>query len=382
MVGQNKGLKMIFKVNAKDIKENHSCFCSSTNIRDISNVYVNDLNIFSTSYCDDCGLVFRSRHPNLDWLSNSWHKRLSTQIKENTVFINDDIEKNRFERYTQIGEIITENFGLGAVLDIGCGTGFGSLALKQKGFEVTGLEPDGTRADIAIDTHGLNVTKSTIEDYVSNSSEKFDFIIMSHSLEHMMEPRLALEAVGALLKNTGKLYVEVPDLQNFVKDWNDALYMGHITNFNFNSLCTLAHICKLNPVLLIEASCERDDGPYLGVVFEKVSNTEGKPARLDQSLSYEKVAAQYTVNIEDFMGVFPVEINIPHVNDLSLLFKPTAEVKSSVNENTLNRRAVYNGSSGDVTVSMKISPIAPNAVKKRTKTCSVITKTKKLLNND
>jgi SAM-dependent methyltransferase len=226
------------------------------------------------------------------------------------------------------------------------------------------------------------VTKSTIEDYVSNSSEKFDFIIMSHSLEHMMEPRLALEAVGALLKNTGKLYVEVPDLQNFVKDWNDALYMGHITNFNFNSLCTLAHICKLNPVLLIEASCERDDGPYLGIVFEKVSNTEGKPARLDQSLSYEKVAAQYTVNIEDFMGVFPVEFNIPHVNDLSLLFKPTAEVKSSVNENTLNRRAVYNGSSGDVTVSIKISPIAPNAVKKRTKTCSVITKTKKLLNND
>jgi 2-polyprenyl-3-methyl-5-hydroxy-6-metoxy-1,4-benzoquinol methylase len=369
---------MIFKVNAHDIKENHSCFCSSTNIRDISNVYVDDLNVFSTSYCDDCGLVYRSRHPNLDWLSNSWQKRLSAQAKEKTVFINDDVEKNRFERYTQIGEIITANFGLGTVLDIGCGTGFGSLALKQTGFEVTGLEPDETRADIAIDTHGINVTKSTIEDYVSNSSEKFDFIIMSHSLEHIMEPRLALEAVGTLLKNTGKLYVEVPDLQNFVKDWNDALYIGHITNFNFNSLCSLAHICKLNSVLLIEASCERDDGPYLGVVFEKASDPGGEPAQLDQTLSYDEVAASYTVNIEGFSGVFPVKFNIPHVNDLSLLFKPTDEVKSSVNENTLNRRAVYNGISEDVTVSTKINPVAPNAVNKGIENSGVITKIKSL----
>lgn len=64
-------------------------------------------------------------------------------------------------------------------------------------------------------------------------SERFDLIVMIHALEHIPGPRESLVKLGDLLKPTGSLLIEVPDLESspFV-----TLITDHCTHFSKNTL--------------------------------------------------------------------------------------------------------------------------------------------------
>ena len=44
--------------------------------------------------------------------------------------------------------------------------------------------------------------------------EKFDLIILSHSLEHLIDPVKDLKLLSSKLSETGKIIVQIPDYQN------------------------------------------------------------------------------------------------------------------------------------------------------------------------
>jgi ubiquinone/menaquinone biosynthesis C-methylase UbiE len=100
----------------------------------------------------------------------------------------------------------------GRCLDIGCGNGEVSLALRVAGFEATGVDMNKRRIAHLNATHPEVEWKcERVEDLV-RSQERFDVITMFHVFEHLSQPQQALAEVCKLANPGGLIVIEVPNV--------------------------------------------------------------------------------------------------------------------------------------------------------------------------
>jgi len=113
------------------------------------------------------------------------------------------------------------------VLDLGAGPG----SFDHSEYRFLTVRADLERADLPRDG------RSVVLDAVSLpfAGNTFDAVILSHVLEHVAEPKRALQEIGRVLKPSGAAYVAVPDGRLF----SDRLYRkvfrdrgGHISLFD------------------------------------------------------------------------------------------------------------------------------------------------------
>lgn len=109
---------------------------------------------------------------------------------------------DRFPRYIPNGH----------ALEIGCGNGNFLSYLKQHGWNVTGIDLSEHAARQAkenfdIDVHVGELEKTPLKD------SSYDFIRLSHVVEHFFDPVSSMKKVFELLKPGGIVYVEVPNVE-------------------------------------------------------------------------------------------------------------------------------------------------------------------------
>jgi 2-polyprenyl-3-methyl-5-hydroxy-6-metoxy-1,4-benzoquinol methylase len=101
----------------------------------------------------------------------------------------------------------------GRALDIGCGNGYFLSLLKKHGWSVEGVEVSETAAKNAEAAFGVTVHVGSLED-LAFKSRSYDFINMSHVIEHVYDPVALLKKVAKLLAPGGVLYVETPNINS------------------------------------------------------------------------------------------------------------------------------------------------------------------------
>jgi SAM-dependent methyltransferase len=94
-------------------------------------------------------------------------------------------------------------------LEIGCGRGDFLKKLETAGWQARGIEPAAAAAKQAID-RGLNASVATIED-ANFEPESFDAIFLWMVLEHLIDPRTALQRISDWLRPGGWLCLSVPN---------------------------------------------------------------------------------------------------------------------------------------------------------------------------
>ncbi|MBN8569340.1 MAG: class I SAM-dependent methyltransferase [Ignavibacteria bacterium] len=103
------------------------------------------------------------------------------------------------------------------ILDIGCGFGQTLKSLRDKGYKnLKGVDINDESID---QCKKINLDVTKIDDIISYSNvsdKKFDFIIMSHVLEHIEKEKIIdnLRAIRSLLSEKGKYCVMVPNAQS------------------------------------------------------------------------------------------------------------------------------------------------------------------------
>ena len=105
--------------------------------------------------------------------------------------------------------INAKSYPADAILDVGCGNGSLLTKLYKIGFSrLTGIDP------FINDNYNygpIKIYKKEIYDV----NEKFEVIMMHHSLEHMSDPLKVLRKAWALLNNGGRLLIRIPVMGNY-----------------------------------------------------------------------------------------------------------------------------------------------------------------------
>lgn len=127
----------------------------------------------------------------------------------------------------------------GRIVDIGCGAGVNMASLRAAAFDVVGIEPDPKARQVA-SQYGT-VHSGTAEDPPASAGAGFDYALMSHVLEHTIAPAEALSRARGLLREGGKLIVEVPNCAapgfwQFGPSWPWTDLPRHIHFFTRSSL--------------------------------------------------------------------------------------------------------------------------------------------------
>jgi SAM-dependent methyltransferase len=104
----------------------------------------------------------------------------------------------------------------GAVLDVGAG--FGQiLYLLQKAKHIIphGNEPDPLSRNVAKEKLGIELSADTIEVFLDNNMQLFDYIHLEQVFEHLLEPLDTLRRLAMHLAPEGVIYVGVPGQYNY-----------------------------------------------------------------------------------------------------------------------------------------------------------------------
>lgn len=128
------------------------------------------------------------------------------------------------------------------LLDVGCGNTFFLKKAASVGYKVIGLDTDpkvirnGQLEKIQMLLGDLSLFKGR--------SEEFDAITMSHAIEHLPDPKYAINICYELLKPGGQIWIETPNVNSFGSlifgnSWRGLEPPRHLVLFNRGSLIKL-----------------------------------------------------------------------------------------------------------------------------------------------
>lgn len=127
----------------------------------------------------------------------------------------------------------------GRLLDVGCGRGDLAGAFVRHGWRVVGVDLSPSACELAR-ARGVETRVGTLGT-VALEDEAFDAVVMTHSLEHVVDPRLELARIHRLLRPEGLLMISVPNFGSwqryrFGADWFPLELPRHRTHFTTGSL--------------------------------------------------------------------------------------------------------------------------------------------------
>ena len=90
-------------------------------------------------------------------------------------------------------------------------------------------------------------------EFIENNRNKFDFIIMSHVLEHFINPSKVIQKLPELLAPNGVVYVEVPSLYNGEYRIKSVWTPEHLSYFTLSSLNDLMKSCGFTSLKICDS---------------------------------------------------------------------------------------------------------------------------------
>ena len=234
--------------------------------------------------CSKCGFVYADTPVKQD----IYDKYYTEMSKYEMGYDNIDLEK--YMSQAKIISAIMEDKNA-PVIDVGAGNGGLLMALKELGYRnLTALDPSEKCVE-NIKKKGIKAEIGSV--FQHKVKDKFDLVILSHVMEHLVEVDKAMSALISMAGDRGVIYIEVPDASMYVENYVVPFYFfdtEHINHFEEVSLINLGLSHGLQVFNLgknkIKVS-EKTKYPVIHIAYKCMGNsTDWKKYSSDRILNY------------------------------------------------------------------------------------------------
>lgn len=231
--------------------------------------------IFCIAECGVCSLRFTQNVPDVvsilpyykaeQYISHTNTSKGLINLLYQFVRKNTMVKKRKLiERSTRVKK--------GKLLDVGSGIGTFVNEMKQKDWNVTGLEPDKDAKEMARQLYQLDL--SDISEFYQLSAASFDAITLWHVLEHVHDLTKYVQQLKAVLNKKGKLFVAVPnytslDAKIYQQYWAAYDVPRHLYHFSPQSMKLLM---EKNGLKIVQYKPMWYDSFYISLLSSKYKN--------------------------------------------------------------------------------------------------------------
>lgn len=182
---------------------------------------------FRIDRCRGCGFAFVNPKPSVDYLVSFYQHgsdghegaaapTLAGVLAAERAFPNSTVDARRL--MDGVGRVLrpAPPGSRPSLLDVGAGYGFFSREAADRGFDVTALELDEKSRAVFRDLLGFDAVPVFFEAY-EPQGRTFDVIVMSHVLEHVIDPARWIARARGLLRDGGVLALALPNFSSIFR---------------------------------------------------------------------------------------------------------------------------------------------------------------------
>lgn len=217
-------------------------------------------------------------------------------------FMHKTTEEEHLDRYKFILDKVRDK----KVLDIACGSGYGSFLLAKEGNAeyVIGVDLDGEAIKYGEYKYPHENIKRIVADATKfSNTELFDAIVSFETIEHVPDYHLLLENFYHLLKKDGVLFISTPITKETTKTPNNPYHIIEWSFFDFQNLIntkyTIQEIYLQNVVLknkekyIVPSLPVRFYNKFIRTFFPKKYKAPYYPPEYIKGEKFEKFNGQY-----------------------------------------------------------------------------------------
>ena len=225
---------------------------------------------FNIAKCDSCGFLFTNPRPFQENASKYYESEEYLSHNQNNQGLLSQLYKLvRNYNVKQKSRLIQKYAGEKTILDIGCGTGEFLNELKNRDFQVQGIEVNSSARNFARNFHKLEVYRDL--NTANFNPDSFGVITMWHVLEHVYHLHETINEIKRILKDNGTLIVALPNPESYDANLYGKFWAGydlprHIYHFSSSNVKNLfnAHgfkVINIKPMYF--------DAYYVSLLSEK-----------------------------------------------------------------------------------------------------------------
>jgi len=198
-------LAKIFLNSRKKVVSDRCIVCGNNLFKPIISLKVKkDIKIIT---CKRCGLTRLNPIPSKNFYKNYYFHEYIKEYKLPQLSIKGSA------RGFKIKEFIHDDINrIKGVFEIGCGNGNNLLAFRNfnQNIKIGGIDPSKKAVSIGIE-NGLEIIMGFNDDLTQEMLSGYNVIILSHVVEHFINPYLELLKIKKIIDEDTFLYIEIPD---------------------------------------------------------------------------------------------------------------------------------------------------------------------------
>lgn len=270
----------------------HCPCCGLTDGRELLFTYQTTRAGMQSVFACDCGMIFCSVGHHVDY---------SESIYEMPNAIGSGVSEYDRQRLKDVALACSAySFTSCSLLDVGSGQGGLLDAFRGIGYRnLTGLDPSKVcAAEVAKRGH------RAMHGYLSDVGEKFDFITLSHVLEHIDDVRGFLHALRDHMNPHGAVYIEVPDASRHADYSIPFLELNseHVNHFSPDTLLATLTRCGFETITYAQKEICLTSGAKYPAIWAVAGRKHSVKAMLDYIDSSQDDMAAASLRIEQELG--------------------------------------------------------------------------------
>lgn len=193
--------------------------------------------------CLKCGLIYVNPRPTANPIYESYIQSMDNEYVQE--------EAGRRAAARVILDYLDSQRKSGRLLDIGCGVGFLLDEARKANWQVSGVELSQWAVDYAKNKLGLEDIRLGLLKDANFPDNHFDAVILKDVIEHLPNPKQTLEEIRRILKPTGVICCNTPDINSWISRFLGAKWWGikqhHLYYFHKESLSKMLQVAGFVP---------------------------------------------------------------------------------------------------------------------------------------